>query len=299
MKHAHIIHNPTAGHSALSKQELVSLIESNGYEYSYFSSKEDKWNEYEENVDFIVVAGGDGTVRKVAKELLQRTRLQKNWPIAVLPLGTANNFAGTLGLGFDFKKIVSSWRDAQLLHLDVGKVTNVADRSFFIESLGYGVFPYLMSELQKRKKGEKETPKDKTTRALQLLQHMTKEYKPRKCKVLVDGIDHSGDYLLVEVMNIRSIGPNLQLSCDSNPGDGEFEVILIDENQRNEFSSYVGAKLNGEEIHCMFKTLKAKQVELKWEKDLIHVDDKPFEIGTEIQVKIDMNQGALSFLVPK
>ncbi len=38
--------------------------------------------------------------------------------------------------------------------------------------------------------------------------------------------DHSGRFLLVEVMNSRSIGPNLDLSPQADPGDGQFEIVL-------------------------------------------------------------------------
>jgi diacylglycerol kinase (ATP) len=47
-------------------------------------------------VDLIVIGGGDGTISKALPHLL---KLKK--PFAVLPLGTANDFARTLGLPVD------------------------------------------------------------------------------------------------------------------------------------------------------------------------------------------------------
>jgi len=40
----------------------------------------------EEDIDFVVVAGGDGTVRQITKELLNRKVLNKTFPVALLLL---------------------------------------------------------------------------------------------------------------------------------------------------------------------------------------------------------------------
>ncbi len=62
-----------------------------------------------EKVDFIVAAGGDGTIRKITKELLDRKLSEKTWPIALLPLGTANNIAQTLEINGTSEDIIHSW----------------------------------------------------------------------------------------------------------------------------------------------------------------------------------------------
>ena len=46
--------------------------------------------------DAVIVAGGDGTVGKVAKRLAGT-----DVPLVVLPTGTANNIARSLGIGVD------------------------------------------------------------------------------------------------------------------------------------------------------------------------------------------------------
>jgi Diacylglycerol kinase catalytic domain len=43
--------------------------------------------------DLVVIAGGEGTVVKAISHLYER-----NMPIAILPLGSANNIAGSLGI---------------------------------------------------------------------------------------------------------------------------------------------------------------------------------------------------------
>src|ERR1700693_2303775 len=108
MKIINLLHNPTAGNEDHSKEELISLLEENGYECRYSSMKKD-WKNLEEKVDFIVAAGGDGTIRKITKELLERKLSEKIWPIALLPLGTANNVAQTLEINGSTEEIIQSW----------------------------------------------------------------------------------------------------------------------------------------------------------------------------------------------
>src|SRR5688572_2743151 len=113
MKSANLLHNPKAGGGEYSKKRLTALIRAAGFDCSYSSTKKRGWEKIEAaDGDFIVLAGGDGTVRKVAGGLLD-----KNVPIGVLPLGTANNIAKTLGLHPDnmsIEDIIEAWSDKQL-----------------------------------------------------------------------------------------------------------------------------------------------------------------------------------------
>src|SRR5680860_18619 len=99
MKIAQIIHNPTSGNAEHSKEELIKMVEKTGYEVHYISTNDEGWEKFDQNnLDLIVVAGGDGTVRKLAAVLLKNNVPDKQIPIHVLPFGTANNIARSLGI---------------------------------------------------------------------------------------------------------------------------------------------------------------------------------------------------------
>lgn len=93
MKIAKLLHNKGAGNEEHSKEELIELIEEAGYQCRYSSAKGIDEDDFEDEVDFLVAAGGDGTVRSITKKLLDRKALEKTFPIALLPLGTANNIS--------------------------------------------------------------------------------------------------------------------------------------------------------------------------------------------------------------
>jgi diacylglycerol kinase (ATP) len=81
------------------------------------STRESDWERvFGEAVDLVVAAGGDGTVRKVFRQLAG-----KDVPATVLPLGTANNIARSLGFEDDDPdSLVRGWPNGRLWSYDIG-----------------------------------------------------------------------------------------------------------------------------------------------------------------------------------
>jgi diacylglycerol kinase (ATP) len=83
-----------------------------------------------------VISGGDGTVGKVATLLIgNRT------PIAILPMGTANNIATTLGLtNRSVPDLIKGWTNARPVNFDAGLAKGPWGSQHFIEGFGIGLF---------------------------------------------------------------------------------------------------------------------------------------------------------------
>jgi diacylglycerol kinase family enzyme len=291
MKRVTLIHNPTAGDEAHSKEKLVADIEAEGYSCRYHSTKED-WKDFDDDTDLVVIAGGDGTVRKVVKQVLKK---KKDLLLALLPLGTANNIAKTFDIGGDTNNIIRSWKTLRPTRVDIGCVEHVEDVNFFLEGLGFGLFPYLMKEMKKREETF-DSPEEELKGALKQLHKTLLSYEPRQCHLEIDGTDHSGKFYMVEVMNIRSIGPNVMLAPFAHPGDGEFDVVLVPEAHKEKFSDYLIHKLTDGDDPYQFHTLKGKQIKISWDGTRIHADDEMLKLERETEVKIEMKEGALQFL---
>jgi diacylglycerol kinase (ATP) len=299
MKLAKLLHNPGAGDEEHDRENLVALIESSGFRCRYSSTKKEDWKDFEQDVDFLVVAGGDGTVRKITKELLERKLLDKTWPIGLLPLGTANNIAKTLELEAETEALIEGWHHWRIKKYDVGRITHIDDAFFFLESFGFGIFPYLMMEMKKQGKDDADvSPDEKLRLALKLLHKISLDYEPRQCRLVIDGQDYTGKYLLVEIMNTRSIGPNLFLAPDAQPDDGVLDVVLVSEKDKRKFATYVANKIDGIESSADFTVIKARKVDIGWEGTHVHVDDEVLKINKEKAVEIEIKEGLLEFLVP-
>jgi diacylglycerol kinase (ATP) len=300
MKRAKLLHNPKAGDEDHDKKALISMVEASGFECSYSSVKKEGWDEIESGIDFLIIAGGDGTVRKAVKKLLKGKLAEKPWPpIALLPLGTANNIATTLGLQ-DKKSedLARSWRSGNRRKFDIGALSGAGEQSFFLESFGYGLFPYLMGQMKKRDAGEAETPEEQMRAALETLYQLILTYEPRKCTLEIDGSDHSGKYIMAEVMNTKLLGPNIGLAMDSDPGDGHLEVVLIPEADKGKFAAFILDKINGVGSAYDFRTITGREVNISWDGTHVHADDEVVKINKEEKVKIELRQGWLEFLMP-
>lgn len=293
MKSAKLLHNPSAGDEEHTKKDLVALIESNGYACSYTSTKEPEW-EIGEDSDFLIIAGGDGTVRKVAEKLVDRKLTDKQFPIALLPMGTANNIASSLGYSGNTAQIIQSWSNNKIRRLDIGRISGT-EENFFLEGFGFGVFPRLIKEMKNRDSTAETSQKELQT-ALEKLVQIIDTYKGKECTLEIDGIDHSGKFLLVEILNIRSIGPNLRLAPHADPGDGFFEVVLIAEDHREDFKRYILNKLKGLDEPVIFNTIRAKKIKINWTGKLAHADDQLITADKQ-EVKIDLLEGILKFVV--
>jgi diacylglycerol kinase (ATP) len=296
-----LFHNPTAGDEEHSKKKLTRAIESHGFECRYSSTKEKGWEELEPEAEFIVLAGGDGTVRKVAAQLLNRKLLEKKYPIALLPLGTANNVARTLGLNGNAEELGESWWKGKTKDFDIGIIHGLDEPAFFLESFGYGLFPRLMKEIKGRKEELEEknlSPEEELQLVLEVLHDLIQEYEPKEFKLEIDGEDHSGQYLLVEIMNTRSIGPTLELAPKADPGDGFFEVVMITEKQRTILLEYLQKKRKGSKAPFACPTLKAQKITITCEGVHAHMDDAYLKLEKSLEIKIEIQKGVLDFIIP-
>ncbi|REA59781.1 diacylglycerol kinase [Dyadobacter luteus] len=299
MKKATLLHNPTAGEKDFSKSELMELIKKQGFECTYESVKQEGWDDFSNKSDFLIVAGGDGTVRRAAKALVKRRLIDKQFPIALLPHGTANNIAGTLGITGKAEEIIKSWQQNNRKSFDVGKVSGLEKDMFFLEAFGCGIFPRLIKVMEKMEDELGKDVDEKLKAAQAVLYDVVLNYKPRQCRIIADGSEHSGKYIMIEVINTRSIGPNLQLA-NGDPGDGEFEIVLIPAEHQQKFEQFLLSQINGGgEDEFSFTTLKAKNIRIEWEdgKD-IHVDDERVKSDKPVTINIEVLPGLLEFMVP-
>ncbi|HEY3402950.1 MAG TPA: diacylglycerol kinase family protein [Ohtaekwangia sp.] len=291
MKFAQLIHNPNAGEGDDLTDKLIIALEEAGYECSYSSTKEEGWEKLSSPIDFIVVAGGDGTIRKTALELMD-----KRLPIGLIPVGTANNIAKTLQIEGTPAEIISQWKTENKKKFDVGRIYNLAQQKFFLEGMGFGLFPQLIQEMKKQKKEDPSAAKDIKT-ALETFHDIILKYKAHECMIEIDEAQYSGKFLMVEIMNTSLIGPNLHLVPMADPGDGVFEVVLITESQREELAQYVLNKIMGKEQPAFFNILKAKKLKIFWKGIHLHVDDEYIKLDEKKEIKIELQEDGLQFLL--
>lgn len=297
MKTAVLIHNPGAGDQEHTKEGLLQLMQSAGYECRYFSTKKPGWEKLDKDAELIIVVGGDGTVGKVINALIHQ-KLHEKIPLALLPAGTANNIAVALGIAGEPDEIVAAWKPGLIKKFDVGLFHFEEEDSIFLEGAGFGLFPKLLIEMKKLD-DEQSSADESLQTALRTLHSIATTAKSRYCKLELDGEDHSGEYLLLEIMNTRTIGPNLVLAPQADPGDGQFDAVWIREDERNKLLEYLELRMNKEDAHPPFHSVSCRRVHLEWAGAQWHLDSALEKLQKPpVAASIELLPGVLQFLLP-
>ena len=140
-KRALMIVNPRARRGSGPIEEVRAVLRNAGIELEEASTSENE-NASElisrraDHVDLAIVGGGDGTLNAAAAGLVYT-----GLPLGVLPLGTANDFARTLGIPADPVKAAEIIAAGKQNLIDVGEVNghlffNVASIGFSAELAG-------------------------------------------------------------------------------------------------------------------------------------------------------------------
>ena len=262
-----LIHNPGAGGGKGDADTLITLLRDAGHNVRYQSSKADGWEDaLRDAADLVVVAGGDGTVSRVAKRMVGRSI-----PLAPLPTGTANNISRTLGLADrPMEEIVRSWRDPRRVKLDVGVVEGPWGRKYFVEGVGAGLFARLLAA----GKTDRKIGDASVDGALKRLKREAERCQPLELKASLDGKDLSGRYLLLEALNIQCVGPNLYLAPESKPGDGHFDVVMVSEAERERLVEYLAKWQENRDRLAVLPSRPGKRLSIEWTGFALHLDDK-------------------------
>lgn len=303
-----LIHNPGAGKQDKGNaDDLVKTLRTAGHHVRYQSSKDDDWKKaLKKEADLVVVAAGDGTVGRVTRSMVGR-----GVPITVLPSGTANNIGRSLGLiERPFEELIRGWETARRVKLDVGVASGPWGERYFVEGVGTGLFAELLAssaEAPQKAKAQKKS-KGKTSAvvdgALRRLRDLAEHIDPIEVNAHLDGKDISGSYVLFEALNLRYIGPNLHLAHDSNPSDGELDVVLVTEAERKRLVYYLDHWQDDRDRLAVLPSQRGRHLEMEWAGFPLHIDDKlrpgarakPKEMAGPVHARLDGE--TVEFLVP-
>ena len=301
-----LIHNPEAGSDDQpSGDELVRLVREAGHSVRYQSSKHADWQQsLDEPTDLIAIAGGDGVVGLVTERLVG-----KHVPLTILPMGTANNIAAA----FDLKKrpldqLIAGWTSASRRKFDVGAANGPWGSAFFIEGVGIGAFTDTMSRLDARSNADLAHHEDtdkKIQTVLQILKIRLEGCKAIRLKMALDGRDLSGDYFLLEAMNIRSIGPNLCLAPDADSGDGLLDIVLVSDHERETLTRYLTELIAGKKLLPDVTVHRGRHLHIECDELRVHIDDDVWPSHGEhppyspMIIEISLHSESLEIVVPE
>lgn len=264
-----LVHNPKAGDGDHEADQFLEALKKAGHETVYQSSKEKGIKKaFQLEVDLVLAAGGDGLVGKVAQRLIGRQT-----PMSVLPLGTANNLARSLGFAVSPKKLIAQLDRGARRGFDVGVARGPWGRRYFFEGAGAGLFAdYLRDPKEIYPTSEPISKAEEMKRHIVELRRELQDYRARRWEIVLDGKDLSGNYLLWQALNIRSIGPVLTLAPAAHTNDGRLDFVAAREEDRTTLLEYLDARLAGVKRKFPLKVKRFQRMRV-WCKKPLHFDD--------------------------
>ena len=286
-----LVHNPNAGGaSAVETDALENALVEAGHRVRRLETAtvDDLDRALERPGDAVVAAGGDGTVRAVATRLAGR-----GVPLAVIPMGTANNVAAALGLRGSPLEIAAGLAAPVPRPLDVGVARGPWGEWRFLEAAGTGLFASTMAAYG---------PDDGKSlpRALAAILGTVPGFAALGCEARLDGEDLSGRYVLLEAMNTPALGPRLRLAPAADPGDGLLAVVTFEEHDRVGFAQYVAGLVAGNLEALPNVTVRSgRRLEVVWPEGApLHLDAEVERPEAGARVEFALEAGALTVLLP-
>lgn len=272
-----LVHNASAGTREPSLEDLTAMIEAAGYRVKYRNSKApDLEAKLDKQGDLVIAAGGDGTIAKVAKILLSKP--EQGAPLAILPLGTANNIALSLGITEPPEALMPRWNETPLRKLSHGIVHAHWGEQSFIEGVGLGS----LAEATAPKPKDKSDPKARKHRIKQgrmAFRRAIKHAKPERLYVTVDGTRIEDEVVLIEILNISQVGPRLRLAPNADPGDNLLDVAYVTTEHRGAFLEWLDALIHDDLDAGVVgpppvATVPGANVMIAWNGMDLRIDDK-------------------------
>ena len=275
-----LIHNPTAGGADHESEDLVAALRRHGDEIALASSKAPDLESVIRGCapEMIIAAGGDGTVATVIRTIAGRIDV----PIFVLPVGTANNIAGSLGIDrpqLDLRVVQKEWMPRAI---DAA----MAGDQMIVEAAGCGVFAGYM----RNESGGDERPgvrKEAKSMAERVESSPLFDFR-----ILADGEEIAGEALMIEAMLLPQLGPNLVLAPDADPADGFLDLVIVGGDERADLIRYL--KSGGKRHAPALRSRRVKSARIACDAPW-HFDDMSVDRRTRT---VTVWAGAWRALVP-
>jgi diacylglycerol kinase family enzyme len=261
-----LMHNRSAGDEDHDASELAREIERHGHRVvGHATRRKELSRALRHPPDLVAVAGGDGTVGTAAR-VLHGTDI----PFTILPLGTANNLARTLGLDGPLPETIAGWQGAEVRPFDAARAEFRSRSRPFIEGFGFGA---VVRTMRRAQRAPEPAERDQTLgRDIELLRRTLSDAPLRPYRLSADGEDLSGAYLLVEVLNIPRVGPGFPLCAQASPSDGKLDLVLAGEAERRLLLDAVDRLAAGHEVEPVLPSRRCQRVVISRGRRRYHHD---------------------------
>ncbi len=192
----------------------------------------------ERRVDLVIVAGGDGTVRVVCSELVG-----SGVPVALVPAGTGNLLARTLGVPLDEQGAFDIAFDGAPSPVDVVRFTVDSGTEHFVVMSGMGADAEVMASTSS------ELKKVVGSAAYFLAAAQKVGTTPYDLTITLDDqepVQRSAMFALVG--NVGTLQAGIQIFPDASPTDGLLDLLIASPNGVSDWAKVATGIVGGAEV---------------------------------------------------
>ena len=201
----------------------------------------------------VIAAGGDGTIEEVATALIHTPAT-----LGILPLGTMNNLARSLGIPLDLPNAALLLAMGTTRRIDVGRVVTPEDRieGYFLETAGLGLSAIATPMGEDAEKG----------RWGNLFSKLGDFFAFSSTAVTIQCDNEQSrrsQTHLVMIANAPLFGNNMLISPDAKIDDGLLDVVIYEGMELVDLTSYFfGISSGGRVSDGRVQTYRARRVQV-------------------------------------
>lgn len=215
------IYNPFSGENVIvcNVDNVIKIFQEHNltivpYRISLNSSMSDAFDDIDDSYKYVLIAGGDGTVDNVVNCM---KKMNIDLPIAILPAGTANDFATILGMPRNIEEACDQIVNGDIRNVDLGKIND----KYFINVASMGLF----TDVSQKTDINFKNTMGKLAYYLKGIEQIPK-FRSLKIKVDADETKFDGDMFLMLIFNGRTAG-NMNFAYKAKIDDGLLDVIIV------------------------------------------------------------------------
>ncbi|HEX8991858.1 MAG TPA: diacylglycerol kinase family protein [Anaerolineales bacterium] len=287
-----LIFNPASGQAGSSPQQLADILSAiqdrNILSEVYMVHRNGDVERtvrraVKDGVKLVVVAGGDGTIDRVAGALVGSSAT-----LAIIPTGTRNNVAFNLGIPGTPAEAVSLLRGGRGLKIDVGSVTIGRSRRWFLEAASLCLISDMYPAADELQHGNLE-------QIGTLFSAFVASTPASLRAVLGDRQRLDASAYMVLITNMPYLGPRLQFAPHISCRDGRLDMFIFSDMSKLDLISFAVRSAAGPVIDAHVRHLRLTKVRIGSTPPMpVLADGVPLGLGP---VTVQVHPRSLSVLV--
>ncbi len=290
MKKVKFIYNPYSGENIIIQNidKVIKVHQKYGYLIEPFRidfdcSVADGLKDINEDHQYILIAGGDGTIDSVVNAMKE---LNINLPIGILPVGTANDFAKYLDIPADIEEACEKIINSKARKVDLGKIND----KYFVNVASAGLFTNVAHKTDVNLKNTIGKLAYYVKGIEQIPNFRSIHIKATSEECIFD----EGMYLIL-VFNGKSAG-NFNLAYKAEIDDGYLDVVIIKSVMIFDILNIFVKILLEEHLEDVngLVHFKTKEIYIECDEDI--ASDTDGELGPSFPIDIKCVEGGLEVL---